>query len=170
MTIDYQALIDEAMLGIVRKALLQAQDDGLSDDQSFYISFRTDHPEVVLSKYVKSQYPKEITIVLQYQYKDLRVLSDRFLVNISFGGVSQTIQVPFSAVTSFSDPSVNFSLQLKVESNAKAYDLMNQGKEPLSHLIDVNKKNDKPQADSSMNEKREAGEIISFEKFRNKPK
>jgi uncharacterized protein len=170
MAIDYQALIDDAMLGIVRKALLQAQEDGLSDDQSFYISFQTDHPEVVLSKYVKSQYPKEITIVLQYQYKDLRVLSDRFLVNISFGGVSQTIQVPFSAITSFSDPSVNFSLQLKVENNVKAYDLMNQDKETGAHLIDIDKKNDKPQAGSSVNEKRESGEIISFEKFRNKPK
>lgn len=109
----YQELLDEAMLGIVRKVLLKAQLDGIEDEQSFYISFITDHPDVVLSKHVKSKYPSEITIVLQYQFRDLRVFEDKFTVNIAFGGVPETIVVPFGAITAFVDPSANFSLQFK---------------------------------------------------------
>ena len=109
----YQELLDEAMLSIVRRVLLKAQLDGIEDDQSFYISFITDHPGVVLSKHVKSRYPNEITIVLQYQFRDLHVSDDKFIVNIAFGGIPETIAVPFAAITAFVDPNANFSLQFK---------------------------------------------------------
>ena len=40
MTIDYQLLIDEAMLSIARNILSHIQKNGLTTDQSMYISFR----------------------------------------------------------------------------------------------------------------------------------
>lgn len=109
----YQNLLDEAMLGIVKKVLSRVQFEGLEKDQSFYISFNTDHPDVILSKNVKNQYPKEITIVLQYQYRDLQVFDDKFKVSIAFGGISEMIHVPFDAIIGFVDPGANFSLQFK---------------------------------------------------------
>lgn len=118
MTIDYQSLIDAALLDIVRKILSDVQEEGLEDNQSFYISFYTDHPGVVLSRRVRQLYPEEITIVLQYQYKDLRVFKDKFSVNLGFGGVTETVEVPFLALTGFADPLSSFSLQFR-ESDKK---------------------------------------------------
>lgn len=109
----YQELLDDAMLGIVKKVLSRVQINGLDSEQSFYISFFTNHPDVIISKRVQAQYPDEITIILQYQYRDLQVFDDCFNVNIAFGGVAETIQVPFEAITSFIDPGAKFSLQFK---------------------------------------------------------
>ena len=158
MSIDYQALIDEAMLDIVKKMLVHAQDKELKDGQYFYISFRTDYPEVTLSKNVKARYLKEITIVLQYQYKNLKVSEDRFSVNIAFSGINETIEVPFSALTGFSDPSENFSLHFRQVTQD------NNG--PIHETTDLLNMQPKQKEDS----KKEAGEVVSIKQFRNKSK
>jgi hypothetical protein len=111
MIIDYQEMLDDAMLEMVKKILTKIQREGLQDGQCFYVSFRTDIPKVVLSGTVKKRYPQEITIVLQYQFRSLNVKQDSFSVNVSFGGVGETIEVPFHALTSFVDPASKFSLQ-----------------------------------------------------------
>lgn len=167
MTIDYQILIDEAMLGIVQKILQHTQDEGLKDEQCFYISFRTDYPEVILSKNVKARYPKEITIVLQYQYKDLRVLEDRFSVNIAFNGIGENIEVPFSALTGFADPSVNFSLQFRKSNDELDDELLI---DEVSELVKMKPKDSKTNKPVKSNRKKESGEIVSIDKFRKKSK
>lgn len=111
MAFDYQSLIDEAMLGVVRNILLEVRDKGLKGDQSFYISFLTNFKGVVLSKAVKNKHPQEITIVLQHQFKNLTILDEKFIVNISFGGAPENIEVPFRAITSFLDPVSNFGFR-----------------------------------------------------------
>lgn len=166
MAIDYQILLDEAMLDIVKKVLKQAQDEGLEDEQSFYISFRTDFPEVILSKSIKARYPKEITIVLQYQYKNLQVLQDSFSVNIAFNGISETIVIPFFALTSFSDPSADFSLRFR--------NFKNKNNEPKKNadveLPRIAPKVGKKQVNQKASIQKEAGKVISLEQFRNKSK
>jgi uncharacterized protein len=165
MAIDYQSLIDEAMLAIVRKILLDTQDNGLAEDQCFYISFRTDYPEVILSKQVRQRYPKEITIVLQYQYKNLQVLEDRFSVNIAFNSIPETIEIPFSALTGFVDPSVNFSLQFRKN---------NDNEDIVDTVIEKESKDSirmKPKATSTTKKAdKKAGEVIAIDKFRKKIK
>ena len=165
MAIDYQSLIDEAMLAIVRKILLDTQDNGLAEDQCFYISFRTDYPEVILSKQVRQRYPKEITIVLQYQYKKLQVLEDRFSVNIAFNSIPETIEIPFSALTGFVDPSVNFSLQFRKN---------NDNEDIVDTVIEKESKDSirmKPKATSTTKKAdKKAGEVIAIDKFRKKIK
>jgi hypothetical protein len=165
MAIDYQSLIDEAMLAIVRKILLDTQDNGLAEDQCFYISFRTDYPEVILSKQVRQRYPKEITIVLQYQYKNLQVLEDRFSVNIAFNSIPETIEIPFSALTGFVDPSVNFSLQFRKN---------NDNEDVVDTVIEKESKDSirmKPKATSTTKKAdKKAGEVIAIDKFRKKIK
>jgi hypothetical protein len=54
-----------------------------------------------------------MTIVLQYQFWDLKVGADAFEVGLSFGGVPERLTVPFEAITSFVDPSVQFALQFQ---------------------------------------------------------
>lgn len=165
MTIDYQSLIDEAMLSIARKVLLHTQHNGISGDQSFYISFRTNDPGVILSKHVKQSYPKEITIILQHQYRDLQVSADSFSVNLAFNSIPETIEVPFSSLTGFADHGVNFSLQFR--NSQKEEDLLAQ--QSTGAPADLTRM--KPSATSSSSKiEKKAGEVIAIDKFRKKTK
>ncbi len=168
----YQELLDEAMLGIVRKVLLKAQLDGIEDEQSFYISFMTDHPDVEISKHVRSKYPNEITIVLQYQFRDLRVFDNKFTVNIAFGGIPETIIVPFAAITSFVDPSSNFSLQFKHSHMIKEFedleieDLQREFEEIFEKELNKTRKN--YLTDNIKNPSRTKGKVIALKQERSK--
>lgn len=172
MSIDYQLLIDEAMLSIVRKVLRNTCETGLIGEQSFYISFKTDDSEVVLSRNIRQRYPKEITIVLQYQYKDLRVLEDRFSVNIAFSGLPENIVVPFSALTSFIDPIANFSLQFNrnkedVDFEIETFESDSDNKTEIKQIKPKLSAKEK----SFPNDKlQKAGEVIAIDKFRKKSK
>ena len=75
MSINYQDLIDKAMLEIVKKILQHTKVNGLKHDQCFYVSFKTDHQDLILSRSVKEKYPKEITIVLQHVFASIYILS-----------------------------------------------------------------------------------------------
>jgi len=111
--IDYGKLVDEAMHVIVCRVLKNIQKDGLPGNHHFFISFLTKHPGVKISKALNEKYPREMTIVLQYQYQDLTVESKGFSVTLSFAGVKEPIYIPFSAITTFADPSVQFGLQFR---------------------------------------------------------
>jgi hypothetical protein len=162
MAVDYQTLLDKAMLGIVKTILIQVQEEGLKDDQYFYISFRTDFPGVILSGHVKQRYPKEITIVLQHQFKNLRVLPDKFSINISFGGVAETVEVPFSALTSFVDPIADFNLQFKRDKKEKEAILLKPRiQADLKQM--TTRKLAKVQVSGN-----KSGEVIALDKFRKK--
>ena len=66
-----------------------------------------------LSPRLLAQYPEEMTVILQHQFWDLTVSEDRFEVGLSFGGIPERLVVPFTAIKSFFDPSVQFGLQFE---------------------------------------------------------
>jgi hypothetical protein len=109
----YDHMVDEALRGVMVKALRHAEQFGLPGDHHFYITFRTDHPRAVISADLKARYPEEITIVLQHQYWDLKVEETGFSVGLSFNQTPQILVVPYGAVTAFVDPSVKFGLQFR---------------------------------------------------------
>lgn len=111
--IDYEALQQDALRGIVRAALHKIAATGLPGEHHFYISFLTQAPGVVLSKRLKEKYPHEMTIVLQHRFWDLIVSDDRFEVKLTFDGVPERLVVPFTAIKVFIDPSVQFGLQFE---------------------------------------------------------
>jgi hypothetical protein len=114
MTVDYiryDILTQDAMRWLVQTVLADAATKGLPGEHHFFISFDTRADGVILSPRIKAQYPKEMTIVLQHQFWDLTVTSDRFEVGLSFGGVRERLVVPLRAITGFADPSVQFALQ-----------------------------------------------------------
>lgn len=111
--IDYEALQQDALRGIVRAALQQIAKSGLPGEHHFYISFLTQAPGVVLSKRLKEKYPHEMTIVLQHRFWDLLVSDDRFEVKLTFDGVPERLVIPFAAIKVFIDPSVHFGLQFE---------------------------------------------------------
>jgi hypothetical protein len=111
--IDYQSLIDEAVLGIIKRILAEYAIRGPQYNQCFYITFDTCHPQVKISSRVKKKHPNHITIILENQFDNLLIFDDHFTVNLVFGGVKENILVPFAAIISFMDPIANFSLQLQ---------------------------------------------------------
>jgi hypothetical protein len=107
----YDALVDDALRGVVRRVLRQVCDKGLPGSHHFYISFRSTDPGVQLPDYLRAKYPEEMTIVLQHQYWDLIITEEFFEVTVSFNKQQERIKVPFAALSAFVDPSVRFGLQ-----------------------------------------------------------
>ena len=112
-TIDYEALAQDAMRGVVRTVLTQAAKSGLPGDHHFYVSFDTGASGVVLSKRLKDKYASEMTIVLQHRFWDLSVSDDGFEVKLTFDGIPERLVVPFAAIRVFFDPSVRYGLQFE---------------------------------------------------------
>ena len=112
--IRYDVLAQEAMRGVLRRVMTDAAKQGLPGDHHFYITFLTQAPGVKLSPRLTTQYPQEMTIILQHQFWDLVVTDERFEVGLSFGGVPERLIVPFDAIKSFLDPSVQFGLQFNI--------------------------------------------------------
>lgn len=113
-TLPYDLWIEEALRDVVRRALGYAAEHGLPGAHHFYVTFRTDAPGVDLSPRLRAQYPEAMTIVLQHQFWDLVIDAGSFAVTLKFRGKPERLHIPFSAVTGFADPVVNFGLQLKV--------------------------------------------------------
>ena len=113
-TIDYEALQQEAMRGVVRSVLKETERSGLPGEHHFYISFNTRSPGVILSRRLKEKYQHEMTIVLQHRFWGLVVSDDRFEVNLTFDGIPERLVVPFQAIRVFVDPSVRYGLQFEI--------------------------------------------------------
>ena len=112
-TIDYEALTQDALRGIVRRVLEQTIRYGLPGDHHFYISFDTLAPGVILSKRLREKYAEEMTIVLQHRFWDLAIDEDYFEVKLTFDGIPERLVVPFTAIKVFFDPSVRYGLQFE---------------------------------------------------------
>jgi hypothetical protein len=111
--IRYDLLTQKALRSVVRSVLTDAAKKGLPGDHHFYIGFDTHAPGVKLSERLRTQYPEQMTIILQHQYWDLSVSETGFEVGLSFGGIPEKLTVPFEAINSFFDPSVQFGLQFE---------------------------------------------------------
>ncbi|GAN76771.1 SspB family protein [Acidisphaera rubrifaciens] len=113
--LPYEDWMEQALRRVVQTALDHAARHGLPGAHHFYITFRTDHPGVVIPPRLRAQYPQEMTIVLQHQYDHLVVDDEAamFSVRLSFGGIPATLAVPFAAVVGFADPAVRFALQFR---------------------------------------------------------
>ncbi len=110
----YDRMVEEALRGVVGKALSQVAKRGLPGDHHFYITFRTDDPGVRIPDHLHQRYPGEMTIVLQHQFWGLEVGDEAFSVTLSFSDVPERLTVPYAAVVAFADPSVRFGLQFDV--------------------------------------------------------
>ena len=117
---DYPKMVETALRGVVREALARAQREGLRGAHHFYLSFRTGDAGVAIPNYLLTKYPEEMTIVLQHQFWGLEVRDQDFSVTLSFQNRPEQLTVPFAAVASFADPSVNFALRFEVPAEAPA--------------------------------------------------
>lgn len=119
--IPYDEIVQEALRAVVARVLGQVSQTGmLPGEHHFYITFKTTAPRVDIPKHLMVRFPDEMTIVLQNKFWDLKVHDDSFEVGLSFGGIPSRLFVPFSAITAFVDPAVNFALQFQVAGDDEA--------------------------------------------------
>jgi hypothetical protein len=108
---QYDKMVEWALRGVVRDALARLAQEGPRGAHHFYIGFATQMPGVVLPESLRGKYPEEMTIVLQHQFWDLEIGDEGFSVTLSFQKQLERLVIPFAAVRSFADPSVNFALE-----------------------------------------------------------
>lgn len=111
--VRYDLMVETALRRVVQDVLANVARDGLVGEQHFYITFRTSDSQVVLPDYLRSRYPVEMTIVLQYQFYGLEITDQAFQVTLTFNNVPERLVIPFASITVFADPSVNFALQFQ---------------------------------------------------------
>jgi hypothetical protein len=118
--INYGQLMHKALRHLMAEVLTQIARDGLPGKHHFFITFDTTHPGVDMSASLKARYPEEMTIVLQDWFRDLAVMKDRFTVTLNFGNVPEPIVIPFEAIKTFVDPSVEFGLRFDAHEEGEA--------------------------------------------------
>ncbi|HEY4199738.1 MAG TPA: SspB family protein [Devosiaceae bacterium] len=158
--IRYDILAQEALRGVVRKVLAEVVKTGLPGEHHFFISFVTRAPGVRLSERLLAQYDKEMTIVLQNQFWDLKVTETHFEVGLSFDGHPETLVIPFSAIKGFFDPSVQFGLQFDPE---RAPTDIIEGEDELDAAAEIADNSEAPVSETP------GEKVISLDAFRKKP-
>ncbi len=167
--IRYDVLARDALRGVLRKVLNDAAAHGLPGEHHFFITFISTAEGVKLSPRLLAQYPDEMTIILQHQFWDLMVHEDRFEVGLSFGGIPERLVVPFSAIKSFFDPSVQFGLQFEPsDAVAEAPAPKNLPAAPASSAVPVAAPATPEEKDEEPAKPGEGAEVVRLDRFRKK--
>ena len=170
--IRYDVLARDALRGVLRRVLTDAAEHGLPGEHHFFITFLSTADGVKLSPRLLAQYPEEMTIILQHQFWDLVVTEDRFEVGLSFGGIPERLVVPFAAIKSFLDPSVQFGLQFEPSDAAAETQLANLPAAPAPSVLAVPAQAAAPESnDESKDEPAkpsEGAEVVRLDRFRKK--
>jgi len=113
--IPYDEIVQEALRAVVGRVLGSVERSGgtLPGDHHFYITFKTGAPGVNIPQNLRARFPDEMTIVMQNKFWDLAVAEDGFSVGLTFNQIPAKLQIPFSAITAFVDPAVDFGLQFQ---------------------------------------------------------
>src|SRR3954466_612 len=114
--IPYDEIVQEALRAVVGRVLnTVAATQALPGPHHFYITFKTHAPGVDIPQRLIERFPDEMTIVLQHRFWDLKVDDEKFSVGLSFNQVPAMLNIPFSAITGFHDPAVNFELRFQAQ-------------------------------------------------------
>jgi uncharacterized protein len=116
-SIDYGNLMHRAMRGLIQTVLQEVADHGLPGAHHFFITFDTTHPDVAIADWLRARYPAEMTIVVQHWFEGLTVTDEGFSITLNFGNQPEPLIVPFDAVRTFVDPSVEFGLKFETHSD-----------------------------------------------------
>lgn len=146
--IGYGELIETAMLSVAQRALISVQNNGMPYEHHFYITFLTQTDGVQIPDFLRQQHPYEMTIVLQHQFWNLVVTDTAFSVDLSFRQKRYSLIIPFKALVSFNDPSVQFSLRFNMT--------MLDEHPPLKDVSD----------DNTEQQTEQQAEVISLDAFR----
>ena len=158
--LPYDEWTQQALRQVVERALAHLAEHGLPGEHHFYLTFRTDHPSTVVPARWKAQYPQEMTIVLQHQFRDAQMADGLFSVVLSFGGVPSTLVIPLEAITGFADPAVQFVLRFQ-----SPLDVANAEEDEDEAPADAATPAE-PEAAETDAEPAEAPQVVSLDAFR----
>ncbi|WP_126171952.1 SspB family protein [Altericroceibacterium xinjiangense] len=162
--IPYDEIVQEALRAVVGRVLGEVERGGgsLPGNHHFYITFKTGAVGVSIPPHLRERFPDEMTIVLQNKFWDLNVAEDGFSVGLSFNQMPSKLQIPFSAITAFVDPAVDFGLQFQ----AVATDI-----EPARHEDaenDVRRTGAEQVSDPSVAERNDGSNVVEVDFGRKK--
>ena len=162
--IEYGSLMHEAMRGLIRNVLTQVAKDGLPGAHHFFITFDTSHPDAELADWLSDRYPTEMTVVMQHWYDNLTVTEDGFSVTLNFGDQPEPLYIPYEAIKTFVDPSVEFGLRFE------AHDEDDEDDAPISKLDPAAeqaapKPKAQPKSPAKSNASKDA-DVVSLDSFR----
>lgn len=153
--IDYGKLMHRAMRGLIMEVLQGVQANGLPGDHHFFITFDTAHPDAELADWLSDRYPGEMTVVMQHWYDDLAVTEDGFAVTLNFGDAPERLYIPYDAIKTFVDPSVEFGLRFESQDESEEDD--DEGPRPPDGPDDGGEPAPKEHHDA---------EVVSLDRFR----
>ena len=148
-SIDYGTLMHRAMRGLIQTVLSDVAQHGLPGAHHFFITFDTTHPGVEIADWLRDRYPTEMTVVLQHWFENLEVEDDLFRITLNFGNQPEPMVIPFDAVRTFVDPSVEFGLRFESQSDDEDED-----------------EEDETGIEVEDSEPRRDAEVVSLDKFR----
>jgi hypothetical protein len=146
-SIDYGNLMHRAMRGLIQTVLQDVAEHGLPGSHHFFITFDTRAEGVEMADWLRARYPEEMTIVIQHWFENLYVDDEGFGVTLNFGNSPEPLAIPFDAVRTFVDPSVEFGLRFETHEDEVDDE-------------DAEVEEDAPEAP------RPPAEIVSLDKFR----
>ena len=137
-TIDYGNLMHRAMRSLIQEVLKDVEANGLPGEHHFFITFDTNHPDVKIADWLMDHYPGEMTVVMQHWYENLDVGEDGFSVTLNFGDSPEPLYIPYDAIKTFVDPSVEFGLRFETQDEEEdtAEDESSAEEEPPSQTTD----------------------------------
>ncbi|MBE7184949.1 MAG: hypothetical protein INR68_11130 [Methylobacterium mesophilicum] len=170
--IRYDILAQEALRGVMRKVLTEVARAGLPGNHHFFITFLTGAPGVRISPRLRERYPEQMTIVLQFQYWDLKVSETGFEVGLSFSDVPERLEIPFNAVRGFYDPSVNFELEFDVKLDTDEEGEAEEGEvvslAAPAKPVPVPTEEPRAETDETTSEPKQGAAVVSLDAFRKK--
>jgi hypothetical protein len=157
--IGYDEIIENSMRSVIYETLKKIEKPGLPGGHYFLITFMTHFPGASIPGYLLEKFPEEMTIAVQYQYRSLVVESELFRISLSFGGKYEKLVVPYKAVTSFADPSMNFALKFSMSYG----DIENLGSGDHGESNRANKNSGHEKSEASVDL---SAKVISLDAFR----
>ena len=153
--IDYGKLMHSAMRGLIQEVLGDVRDHGLPGAHHFFITFDTTHPDAELAPWLRERYPSEMTVVIQHWFDDLQVNDDGFGITLNFGDAPERLYIPYDAIQTFVDPSVEFGLRFESHDDEDDGTEADPEAAPAAMAEDVEP--DEPRTDA---------EVVSLDRFR----
>ncbi|WP_433989038.1 hypothetical protein SuNHUV7_31460 (plasmid) [Pseudoseohaeicola sp. NH-UV-7] len=155
-SIDYGNLMHRAMRGLIQNVLQDVAENGLPGEHHFFITFDTGHPDVELADWLADRYPGEMTVVMQHWYDNLEVTDEGFSITLNFGDAPEPLYIPYDAIKTFVDPSVEFGLRFENHNDDSANsDVL----APATLELAQSEKGDKPVKDKD-------ADVVSLDSFR----
>ena len=106
-----------------------------------------------IADWLSDRYPGEMTVVIQHWFDNLEVTDEGFTITLNFGDNPETLYIPYDAIKTFVDPSVEFGLRFETQNEDDASDEVAEA--PMDEMVE-------PEEDKAPKE----AEVVSLDKFR----